>query len=152
MYTTFISIINIHINIIVINVIIIVVIIIIIIIIIISSSSSIIIINIVIIFIIILIIIIIMFIIIIIIIIIIISSSSSSTVESAIGLGDSCAEAVQWWCGIWDQQLEIVWIEVVQLFTLLDLCGSSLRRGHANTICIVPMLTDDPRRESYCAN
>ena len=34
------------------------------------------------------------------------------------------------------------------LFTLLDLCVSSLRRGHANLLCIVPMLTDDPRRES----
>ena len=27
---------------------------------------------------------------------------------------------------------------------LLDLC-----RGHANLLCIVPILTDDPRRESY---
>ena len=35
-----------------------------------------------------------------------------------------------------------------KLFTLLDLCVSSLRRGHANLLCIVPMLTDDPRRES----
>ena len=34
------------------------------------------------------------------------------------------------------------------LFTLLDLCVSSLRRGHADILCIVPMLTDDPRRES----
>ena len=34
------------------------------------------------------------------------------------------------------------------LFTLLDLCVSSLRRGHANLLCIVPSLTDDPRRES----
>ena len=25
---------------------------------------------------------------------------------------------------------------------------SSLRRGHANLLCIVPLLTDDPRRES----
>ena len=25
---------------------------------------------------------------------------------------------------------------------------SSLRRGHANLLCIVPILTDDPRRES----
>ena len=33
-------------------------------------------------------------------------------------------------------------------FTLLDLCESSLRRGHANLLCIVPILTDDPRRES----
>ena len=27
---------------------------------------------------------------------------------------------------------------------------SSLRRGHANLLCIVPILTDDPRRESNC--
>ena len=35
--------------------------------------------------------------------------------------------------------------------TLLDLCVSSLRRGHANLLCIVPILTDDPRRESSMA-
>ena len=35
-----------------------------------------------------------------------------------------------------------------KLFTLLDLCVSSLRRGHANLLCIVPILTADPRRES----
>ena len=35
-----------------------------------------------------------------------------------------------------------------KLFTLLDLCVSSLRRGHANILCIVPIVTDDPRRES----
>jgi hypothetical protein len=33
--------------------------------------------------------------------------------------------------------------------SLLDLCMSSLRRGHANLLCIVPILTDDPRRESF---
>jgi len=38
--------------------------------------------------------------------------------------------------------------ETKKLFTLLDLCVSSLRRGHANLLCIVPILTDDPRRES----
>ena len=32
-----------------------------------------------------------------------------------------------------------------KLFTLLDLCVSSLRRGHANLLCIVPILADDPR-------
>ena len=37
---------------------------------------------------------------------------------------------------------------IKELFTLLDLCVSSLRRGHANLLCIVPILTDDPRRES----
>ena len=35
------------------------------------------------------------------------------------------------------------------LFTLLDVCVSSLRRGHANLLCIVPILTDGPQRESY---
>ena len=34
------------------------------------------------------------------------------------------------------------------MLPLLDLCVSSLRRGHANLLCIVPILTDDPRRES----
>ena len=34
------------------------------------------------------------------------------------------------------------------LFTLLDLCVSSLRRGHAKLLCIVSILTDDPRMES----
>ena len=38
--------------------------------------------------------------------------------------------------------------QLAKLFTLLDLCVSSLRRGHANLLCIVPILTDDPRRES----
>ena len=28
------------------------------------------------------------------------------------------------------------------------LCVSSLHRGHANLLCVVPNLTDDPRRES----
>ena len=37
---------------------------------------------------------------------------------------------------------------VKKLLPLLDLCVSSLRRGHANLLCIVPILTDDPRRES----
>ena len=31
---------------------------------------------------------------------------------------------------------------------LLDLCVSSLRRGHANLLCIVPNLTDDLFRDS----
>ena len=35
-----------------------------------------------------------------------------------------------------------------KIVTLLDLCVSSLRRGHANLLCIVPILADDPRRES----
>ena len=41
------------------------------------------------------------------------------------------------------------WSEVTnELLTLLDLCVSSLRRGHANLFCIVPILTGDPRRGS----
>ena len=35
------------------------------------------------------------------------------------------------------------------LFTLIDLCVSSLRRAHDNIICIVPIVTDDPRRDSF---
>ena len=35
-----------------------------------------------------------------------------------------------------------------KLGTLLDLCVLSLRRGHATLLCIVPILLDDPRRES----
>ena len=30
-----------------------------------------------------------------------------------------------------------------------SICVSSLLRGHANLLCIVPMLMDDPRRESF---
>ena len=36
----------------------------------------------------------------------------------------------------------------LRLFTLLDLRVPSLRRGHANLLCVVPILKDDPRRES----
>ena len=38
-------------------------------------------------------------------------------------------------------------VDVKQMFTLLDLCVSSFRRGHANLLCIVPILMDDPRRD-----
>ena len=38
--------------------------------------------------------------------------------------------------------------EYKEMFTLLDLCASSLRRGNANLLCIVPILSDDPREES----
>ena len=34
------------------------------------------------------------------------------------------------------------------LFTIVDVCASSLSRGHGNLLCIVPILKDDPRRES----
>ena len=36
--------------------------------------------------------------------------------------------------------------QTLKLFTPLDLRVSSLHRGHANILCTVPMLTDDPRR------
>ncbi|BFG38286.1 hypothetical protein CerSpe_245600 [Prunus speciosa] len=32
----------------------------------------------------------------------------------------------------------------------LDLCVSSLRRGHANLLCIVPILSDVPEGTSLC--
>ena len=35
-----------------------------------------------------------------------------------------------------------------KISTLLDLCVSSLRRGHANLLCAIPNLTDNPRRVS----
>ena len=43
---------------------------------------------------------------------------------------------------------EYLIVHHISLFTILDVCVSSLRRGHANIIFIVPSLTDDPRRES----
>jgi hypothetical protein len=33
----------------------------------------------------------------------------------------------------------------------LDLCVSSLRRGHANLLCIVPILSDVPKDELSCS-
>ena len=39
-------------------------------------------------------------------------------------------------------------IYIIDLFTLLDLCVSSLHRDHVNLLCIVPILLGDPRRES----
>ena len=44
--------------------------------------------------------------------------------------------------------LRVIGLLMFMLFSLLDLFVSSLRRGHANILCIVPSLTDDPRRES----
>ena len=38
--------------------------------------------------------------------------------------------------------------EAKKVDTILDFCVSSLRRGHANLLCIVPILTDDLRRGS----
>ena len=42
--------------------------------------------------------------------------------------------------------------KLLKLFTLVDLCASSLRRGHASLLCVVPVLTDAPRRESKNTN
>ena len=36
-----------------------------------------------------------------------------------------------------------------KLFSLLELCVSSLPRGHANLLCIVPILTDEPKLEAW---
>jgi len=46
------------------------------------------------------------------------------------------------------EKKELLATKSKKISTLLDLCVSSLRRGHANLLCIVPILTDDPRRES----
>lgn len=40
-------------------------------------------------------------------------------------------------------------ITVQKSAILLDLCVSSLRRGHANLLCIVPIFADDHRSGSY---
>ena len=37
---------------------------------------------------------------------------------------------------------------IKHMFTRLDQCVSSLRRGHADLLCIVPILMDYSRRES----
>ena len=42
----------------------------------------------------------------------------------------------------------VLHVTFLELFTLLDLRVASLRRGHANILCIVPIWTDDPRKES----
>ena len=41
-----------------------------------------------------------------------------------------------------------IYIYIYTYDTLLDLCVSSLHRDHAILHCFVPILTDDPRRES----
>ena len=46
------------------------------------------------------------------------------------------------------ETIESVWDLLKDISTLLDLCVSSLRRGHPNLLCIVPILTEDVRRES----
>ena len=45
-----------------------------------------------------------------------------------------------------DKLIVLICVYMISLFTLLDLCVSSLRRGHANILCIAQILTDDPRR------
>ena len=58
-------------------------------------------------------------------------------------------------CAMGSVVASLAWLSVAEhklvqknLVTLLDLCVSSLRRGHANLLCIVPILTDVPRKES----
>ena len=46
------------------------------------------------------------------------------------------------------QQYIYIYTYIHNVFELFDLCVSSLRRGHADLLCIVQVLTDDPRRES----
>ena len=54
----------------------------------------------------------------------------------------------------WEWWVEGQWLQMGRMIkgkkssTLLDLCVSSLRRGHANLLCIVPILTDVPRKDS----
>ena len=55
-----------------------------------------------------------------------------------------------WWCGSRDNEKGGSEKGGTWLFTLLDVFVSSLRRGHANLLRIVPILTDDPRRKSTC--
>ena len=61
--------------------------------------------------------------------------------------GGPCQRKLDWFpdvCGTCQRRMH------QQVFTLLDVRVSSLRRGHANLLCIVPILTDDPRRQSNC--
>ena len=48
----------------------------------------------------------------------------------------------------WTTKIEKRKKRTTTLKTLFDLCVSSLRRGHANLPCIVPILTDDAQMES----
>ena len=48
----------------------------------------------------------------------------------------------------WRHKMNVIMDDLYTMLTLLDLCVSSLRRGHANLLCLVPILTDDPRRKS----
>ena len=60
-------------------------------------------------------------------------------------------EVVLLWAAHGAQCSTLVKNKFKQWFTLLDLCVSSLRRGHANLLRIVPILTDDLRREPDAA-
>ena len=55
------------------------------------------------------------------------------------------ADVVERLCG--PLELGVAVRRTKKMFTRLDLTVPSLRRGHANLLCIVPILTDDPRRE-----
>ena len=58
-----------------------------------------------------------------------------------------CQTSMPHWPFASSDQPRRVPVQSFILFTLLDLCVSSLRRGHANIFCIVPISTHDPRRE-----
>ena len=62
---------------------------------------------------------------------IIVSSSSSSNISISI-----------------ITSINISIISTIVLHFSICVCVSSLRRNHANILCVVPSLTDDPRRES----
>ena len=89
---------------------------------------------------------------------------SQSLQQHSVPLGAQSARSLKMWSSTGCLAKEIVYTSSLwrgpsqcvgpmggspkKLFTLLDLCVSSLRRGHANLLYIVPILTDDPRRES----
>ena len=81
-------------------------------------------------------------------------------IENNIGCLDGLSDSVRWlWLHIYmpmsvPNLLDLLWENIRNSYPatkgwyFLDLCVSSLRRGHANLLCIVPILTDDSRRRS----
>ena len=60
----------------------------------------------------------------------------------------TCEKSPRHQFGAWSRKMHPSVGTEVLLFTLLDLCVSSFCSGHANILCIVPMLIDDPLRKS----
>jgi len=56
-------------------------------------------------------------------------------------------QALKGYLDLWDKK-----IAKKNCDTLLDVSVSSLRRGHANLLCIVPILADDPRGVPITSN